>query len=249
MYEVFLIDRGADGVARLTMNRPEKLNAMHQLFFRELRAAMRELSDDPAVRAVVLTGAGRAFSAGGDIATFPALTDTGKARKHVELVFDAFHSIEVASVPVIAAVNGIAHGGGTEIICACDYVIASPAASFAFREAAHGLAPGFGLTKAPRKIGDAWTWRLASTAEVIDADTAREIGLVQEVVAAEGLLARAHALAATVAANPAPAVDSIKRHINRHSNADIQAAVEMTAVLFGTTESQANVQKFLNRNR
>ena len=246
-YEMFLVEVGTDGVARLTMNRPEKLNAMNAVFFRELIEVMAELSHDDAVRAVVLTGAGRAFSAGGDIATFPALVDVAAARRHVRLVFDAFHSVERARVPVIAAVNGIAHGGGTEIVCACDYVIAAPEASFGFREAAHGLAPGYGITKGPRKMGQAWTWRLASTAEVVAADVALQIGLVQEVVARDQLLVRAHELAAAVAANPVHAVDSIKQHLNRDSAGGLQAAVEMTGLLFGTEDSQRNVQAFLNR--
>ena len=134
-YETISVAK-ADGVAIVTMDRPEKLNAMNRTFFAELPAVMNELSADPQVSAAVLTGAGRAFSAGGDIAMFPALMDDISAvRPHLKAVFDAFHSIEKASVTVIGAVNGIAHGGGTEITLACDFAIASPAASFAFREA------------------------------------------------------------------------------------------------------------------
>ena len=249
-YEVFLVDRGDDGVATVTMNRPEKLNAMHPTFFRELIAVMADMSEDDAVGAVVLRGAGRAFSAGGDIATFPALCeDVDRARRHVRLVFDAFHAVERASVPVIAAIHGVAHGGGTELTCACDYAVASEDATFAFRESEHGLMPGFGVTKGPRKMGAAWTLRLATTAEIIDAATAWSIGLVQEVVEGGEPWVRAHELAAAMAAKPQSAVHSVKHHLNRATDDGLQAAVEATALLFATPAAQANVQRFLRRPR
>ncbi len=247
-YEVFLIERGDDGVAIVTMNRPHKLNAMHRLFFEELLAVMAELTADDSVRACVLTGAGRAFSAGGDIETFPALADVAAARKHVRLVFDAFHAVERASIPVIAAVNGIAHGGGTEISLACDYVIASAEhASFALREAGHGLMPGFGLTRGAQKLGNPTIFRLAGTAEVIDARRAYDIGLAQEVVPHAQLIDRALELARAFAVNPPTAVDAIKRFLNRYTDQGLNEAVETTALLFGTTDSQERVQTFLSQ--
>jgi enoyl-CoA hydratase len=113
-YETFAIERRPDGVAIVRMNRPEKLNAMNPAFFRELPAVLAELDADDEVDVCVLTGAGRAFSAGGDIASFQDLTDVPAYRRHLRLVYDAFHAVERAQVPVIAAVNGIAYGGGTE---------------------------------------------------------------------------------------------------------------------------------------
>jgi len=238
----------ADGVATVTMNRPEKLNAMNQTFFRELPVVMDELTADPDMSAAVLTGAGRAFSAGGDIAMFPALMDDVAAvRPHLKMVFDAFHSIERAGVVVIAAVNGIAHGGGTEITLACDFAFASTQASFAFREASLGLIPGFGLTRGPDVIGLPWTTRLATSAEVIDAGTAQSIGLVMEVLPPEELLARAHDVARSVAANSTTAVDTAKRFLRRNTDEGLAMAVESTALGYFTDDTEQAVQAFLNR--
>lgn len=248
-YETIAVER-RDGYAVVSMNRPEKLNAMNRTFFRELPRVMDELSADPDISAAVLTGAGRAFSAGGDIGMFPALMDDIAAvRPHLKLVFDAFHSIERASVVVIAAVNGVAHGGGTEITLACDFAIASDEASFAFREASLGLIPGFGLTRGPDVIGLPWTTRLATTAEVIDADTAARIGLVMDVVAPETLLADAERLAASVAANSTTAVDTAKRFLRRHTDEGLAMAVESTALGYFTEDAEVAVQQFLNRSR
>lgn len=240
----------AAGVATVTMNRPEKLNAMNRTFFRELPQVMDQLSADPDVSAAILTGAGRAFSAGGDIEMFPALMhDTDAVRPHLRMVFDAFHSIERASVVVIAAVNGIAHGGGTEITLACDFAFASSAASFAFREASLGLIPGFGLTRGPDVIGLPWTTRLATTAEVIDAETAMSIGLVMEVLPPDELLSHATVVAHAVAASSTTAVDTAKQLLRRHSGDGLAMAVESTALGYFTDDAERAVQAFLDRER
>jgi enoyl-CoA hydratase len=246
-YDTITVER-ADGVATVIMDRPEKLNAMNRKFFDELPLVMHELSADPVISAAVLTGRGRAFSAGGDIGMFPALMDDVAAvRPHLRAVFDAFHAIERSSVIVIAAVNGIAHGGGTEITLACDFAVASTEASFAFREASLGLIPGFGLTRGPDVIGLPWTTRLATTAEVISAETAREIGLVMEVTAPVDLLATAHEIAAAISANSTTAVDTAKRFLCRNTDEGLAMAVESTALGYFTDDTANAVQAFLNR--
>ena len=248
-YETMVVEI-TGGVATVTMNRPDKLNAMNRTFFRELPLVMDELTAHRDVSAAVLTGAGRAFSAGGDIGMFPALMDDVAAvRPHLKLVFDAFHSIERAGVVVIAAVNGVAHGGGTEITLACDYAFASTGASFALREASLGLIPGFGLTRGPDVIGLPWITRLATTAEVIDAATAKDIGLVMEVLEPDDLLTRAHEVAAMVAANSTTAVDTAKRFLRRNTDEGLAMAVESTAMGYFTDDAERAVQDFLNRTR
>ena len=240
----------ADGVATITMNRPEKLNAMNRTFFRELPQVMDELTANPDVSAAVLTGAGRAFSAGGDIGMFPALMDdVSAARPHLKLVFDAFHSIERSSVVVIAAVNGIAHGGGTEITLAFDFEFASTQATFALRDASLVMIPVFVLTRGPDLIGLPWITRLATTAEVIDAATAKEIGLVMEVLEPEGLLVRSHEVAAMVAANSTTAVDTAKRLLRRNTDEGLAMAVESTAMGYFTDDARRAVRGFLDRTR
>ena len=249
-FETMTVESAGDGVAVVTMNRPEKLNAMNRTFFLELPRVMEQLTADPNVTAAVLTGAGRAFSAGGDIEMFPALMhDTTKARPHLKMVFDAFHSIELSSVVVIGAVKGVAHGGGTEITLACDFAFASTDASFAFREASLGLIPGYGLTRGPAVIGLPWITRLATTAEVIDAHQAAAIGLVMEVVEPEDLLEHAMRSARAVAANSTNAVDTAKRFLRRHSAEGLAMAVESTALGYFTEDAETAVQAFLNRKR
>ena len=184
---MFRVDR-QDRVAIVTIDRPEKRNAMSPTFFRELPQVLDTLGREPSLRALVLTGAGEAFSAGGDIASFAELHGTAAVRRHLRLVFDAFHAVERAELPVIAAVNGIAFGGGTELTLACDLVVASERAQFSFKEATVGLIPGYGVVRGPAVIGRHWTRWLALTADVIDAPKALEIGLVQQVVPHEALL-------------------------------------------------------------
>ena len=245
-FEVFRVER-RDAVAVVWMNRPEKKNAMSPTFFRELPLVLAELGADPDVRALVLTGAGDAFSAGGDIASFHELRDLPAYRRHLRLVFDAFHAIERAELPVVAAVNGIAYGGGTEVILPCDIVIASERATFAFREATVGLQPGYGLVRGPDVIGRHWTRWLALTADIIDAEKALEIGLVQAVVPHDELLDEAVAIAGRIAANPAIAVRVGKQFVNRDTGLGLAETLEMTALLFTTADHKEGVAAFLER--
>jgi enoyl-CoA hydratase/carnithine racemase len=242
---VITVERHGDGTATVTLDRPEKLNAMHRAFFEQLAATMAELDGDPEVRAAVITGAGRAFSAGGDIESFELLTDVRAARDHLRVVFDALDSLTRCSAVVIAAVNGIAFGGGTELTLACDFALASTAATFGFKESAHNLMPGFGLVRGPEVIGRAWTERLALTAETIDAAAALRIGLVQEVVEPAALLPRARELASMIAANGPIAVEEIKAFVHRHHAAGLAEITEATALLFATDDHRIARDSFL----
>ena len=246
--ERFLLEKHAGRVAHLVINRPQKLNAMDRPFFDQLTELMGQLSSDTEVNCVVLRGEGRAFSAGGDIATFPALTESReRAEEHVGAVFAAFHSIQECAVPVIAAVHGIAHGGGLEITMACDMAIASTSARFAFREVDHGLMPGFGITRASQKIGLPWTMRMASTAEEVDATTAQEIGIVMNVVAEDDLISSAHDLASSIACHSRHALQAIKSHLNRDSGRGIAEAVIATAGTFEDGSTRRAIADFLSR--
>ncbi|MDR7303972.1 enoyl-CoA hydratase/isomerase family protein [Haloactinomyces albus] len=229
----------------LTMSRPEKLNAMDQTWFRQLREVMETIGNDGDVRAVVLTGEGRAFSAGGDIDMFHDLAgDVGRVRPHLRLVYDAFHAVERCAVPVIAAVNGIAFGGGTELALACDIVLAAESARFAFKEPTVGLTPGYGIVRGPEVMGRHWTRYLALTGRDIDAVRAERAGLVQEVHSDDVLLDRALSLAAEIAANPSLAVQVGKSFVNRDTGDGFNESVEATALLFGTDEHSNAVTAF-----
>ena len=243
--DLFVVERHGDGTATITLDRAEKLNAMNRAFFEQLRDVMTQLDQDADVRAAVITGAGRAFSAGGDLESFERLTDVRAARNHLRLVFDAFDSVSRCSTVVIAAVNGLAFGGGTELTLASDLAIASSTATFGFKEAMHNLMPGFGLVRGPEVIGRAWTQRLALTAETIDAVKALEIGLVQEVVEPVQLLPRARELAVQIAANGPIAVEEINAFMHRHHAAGLHEVTEATALLFSTDDHRIARDAFL----
>ena len=245
---MFEVQRHGDGTATVVIDRAEKLNAMNREFFDELPRLLAELDADPDVTAAVLTGAGRAFSAGGDIDSFHELTDVDAYRRHLRAVFDGFHAVERAETIVIAAVNGIAYGGGTELTLACDMAIASHNARFAFKEATMGLMPGFGVLRAPAAIGPGWARWMATTGDTIDATTAERIGLVQETVPHEALLDEALGVARRVAAHPPVAVRSAKHAINQNITAPgLAGAVEAIALLFSTDGHKERVRAFLEK--
>lgn len=240
-----LTDLG-DGVLQVTMNRPEKLNAMDQLWFAELTELMGRIGiDGDPTRAVVLTGTGRAFSAGGDIDMFADLGGRPElVRPHLRRVYDAFHAVERCAAPVVAAVQGIAYGGGTELTLACDMALAGAAARFSFKEVTVGLMPGFGVVRAPDAIGRAWTRRLTVTGETIGPATAERIGLVQQALPDDELLDAALTLARQIAANDPFAVQVGKAFLNRDTTTGYNESVEATALLFSTEAHARAVADF-----
>ena len=245
--ETLEIVRRGDGTALVTINRPDKLNAMNHAFFRELPEVMRELDDDRDVRVMVLTGAGKAFSAGGDIADFHALQGMPDYRRQVKMALECFLAIERAETVAIAAVNGLAFGGGTEITLACDVAFASERARFAFKEITLGLMPGYGLVRGPEVMGRAWTHWLTLSGDEVDAAKALEIGLVQQVSPAETLVEDALALAARMAAHPPLALRIAKRFINRNAPVAIAESIEATSFLQADPDTRARVRAFVER--
>jgi enoyl-CoA hydratase len=238
----------APGVALLTITRAEKLNAMDEQFFAELTAVMRSLGSDDGVRAAVLTGDGRAFSAGGDVATFLELDgDVTRVRPHLRRVVDAFTSVERCAVPVVAAVNGIAFGGGTELVLACDVVLAAESARFALKEPTMGLMPTYGIVRGPEVMGRNWTRLLALTGREIPAAVAERIGLVQEVHPDGELIDAAIGLAAEMAAHPPLAVQVAKAFLNREAFGGFAESTEATALLFAGNEHRAAAAAFESR--
>jgi len=187
-------------VALLVLDRPKALNALDSAMLRALAARCAELAGDGSVRAVVLTGEGRAFAAGADIAEMRG-HDALEAERFSRLGHATLAALEALAVPVIAAVNGYALGGGCELALACDWIYASERSRFGQPEVGLGLVPGFGgTTRLVRRVGPAWAKELVLSGEPIDAATALRIGLVQEVVEPGHQLARAVALAETIAA-------------------------------------------------
>lgn len=248
-FETFEVDTTTvQGVAVVSINRPEKLNAMNRTFFRELPMVMDALDQDSDVDVAILTGKGRAFSAGGDIETFAELDSVPAYRRHLRLVYDGFHSVERAQVPVIAAVNGLAFGGGMELTLTADLAIASDRAVFAFKEATVGLMPGYGVVRGPQVIGRRWTRRLAMTGEELEASRAKEIGLVEEVVAHHDLMEAAVDLATAIRRNASLGVRLAKQFINRDQGAPgLSESIEATALLFTTEDHKDRVNRFVRK--
>jgi enoyl-CoA hydratase len=183
--------------AVLTMNRPEALNALSLALERALKDAFRALSAEPDLRAIILTGRGRAFCAGVDL---KELARTGTAARDWLGGESLAEIIRACPVPVIAAVNGFAVTGGLELALLADFIIAAPAARFADTHARVGITPSWGLSQMlPRRIGEARARQMSFTGAFVDAGTALDWGLVNELVPADELMPRARAIATEIA--------------------------------------------------
>lgn len=238
-------------VATLTIDRPAKLNALASSFWGDLRASLAAFESDGRTRIVILTGAGeKAFSAGGDIAGFAEMRGQDVMRAFQHDAMAGFAAIERCRIPVMAAVNGLALGGGCELTLACDFAIASEQASFAMPEASLGLVPGFGAIRAPEVIGRAMAKYMVATAERISAQRAYEIGLVQEVVPHAALMTRAREIAAMVAANSPFALAIGKRLMNRQiDQAAFDHSIEAITVLQSSADRAEGVSAFLEKRK
>jgi 2-(1,2-epoxy-1,2-dihydrophenyl)acetyl-CoA isomerase len=221
----------AEGVLTLTLDRPEALNALDRPLKSELLAAFRAAAQDGAVRAVVLTGAGRAFCAGQDLRE-AGLSGAAIGREVRERYAPLILAIARLEKPVVAAVNGVAAGAGLSLALACDLRLASIAASFLCAFGRVGLVPDSGLSWfLPRLVGPGRAAEMVLTTEPVDAATAERIGLVNRVVAADALVAEAQALAARLAAGPPIALGLAKRALARGLVADLEAVLEYEAEL------------------
>jgi enoyl-CoA hydratase/carnithine racemase len=202
-------------VATITLDRPEKLNAMDRRMFGELEAAAASAADDPAVRAVVVTGAGRAFSSGLDVAEFAAMSDPAAAERVVADIQRAISAFELLPKPVVAAVNGLAFGGGLQLAIACDLRLASDRAGFASMEMRWAIVPDLGGTeRLPRLVGLGRAKELIFTGRPVGADEAVRIGLVNRVVPAHDLATEAAELAGGLASGPTLALGLAKQALN-----------------------------------
>lgn len=221
-------------IAIITMNRPKALNALNSETLKELDLVIETLEEDNEVYAVVLTGAGeKAFVAGADISEMKDLNEQ-QGREFGLLGNKVFRRLENLNKPVIAAINGFALGGGCELSMACDIRIASVKAKFGQPEAGLGITPGFGGTqRLPRIVGLGKAKELIYTCDIIKADEALRIGLVNKVVEAEALLDEARAMAKKIVLNAPIAVKLCKDAINRGMQVDIDEAIEIEAEDFG----------------
>jgi 2-(1,2-epoxy-1,2-dihydrophenyl)acetyl-CoA isomerase len=220
----------ADGVARLTLNRPDKLNSFTRRMHADLRDALAVIEGDPKIRAVVLSGAGRGFCAGQDLADLSfepgAMTDLGA------LIHDNFNPLirrlQALPKPVIAKVRGIAAGAGANLALACDLVVAGRSASFLQAFVNIGLLPDSGGTwLLPRTLGSARALGLAMLGEKLPAETAAQWGMIWKCVDDDRLDAEVDAMAARLATMPTRALAAIKSAIRAAATADLDAQLDL----------------------
>lgn len=201
----------------LTIDRPDRRNAIDRSLARLLGEAIRIAAGDPSVRGIVVTGSGEdTFIAGGDIRELDQLARSGSSGAEILDMFEDLRVIEQGDVPVIAAAQGDIFGGGCELLLLCDFVIVEEHATLAFRHAKMGLSPAWGgLTRLMERVGPLEATRLMLTADRIDAAEAHRIGLVNEVVPRGGARARAIALVNRIADNPRTTVSALKQALHR----------------------------------
>jgi len=243
-----------DGVATLSVNRPEKLNALDDHVVDQLHQAARFLEADELVRGIILTGAGaKAFVAGadiGDLATQGVLEGRRRALKGQAML----RAFETMGKPVLAAVNGYALGGGCELAMACHIRIASENARFGQPEVKLGITPGYGGTqRLPRIVGKGNALHLLLTGEQIDAAEALRIGLVSKVVPAEHLLAEADMVMRTILANGPLAVKLVMEAVDRGLEMTLEQGLALEADAFGlvaaTEDMKEGLTAFLEKRR
>lgn len=242
-----------DNIAVITMNRPEALNALSKAVFADLEAALDDVENDDDVYVVVITGAGRAFIAGADIAEMAPM-NVAEGLAFSELGNRLLMRVDMMEKPTIAAVNGFALGGGCEMALACDIRIASEKAKFGQPEVGLGIIPGFGGTqRMARIIGTGAAMELIYTADTIDANRAKEIGMVNYVVPAEELMDKTMEMAKKICTNAQKAIRVSKMAIRRGIDCDISTAVTYEALAFatcfGTEDQKEGMQAFLEKRK
>jgi enoyl-CoA hydratase len=250
-YQNLLVEATAP-VATVTVNRPKVLNALDETTLRELADAFVALGREPAVRCVILTGAGdKAFAAGADIAAMIDMTPP-QARALAERGHRMAAVMEAAPWPIIAAINGFALGGGLELALACDFALASSNAKLGMPEVSLGAIPGFGGTqRLARRIGPGRARELVYTGNVIGAADALALGLVNAVTEPAALVPTVRALAEKIASRGPLAVAAAKRAMHEGANLPLPQALALETELFGslfaTADRREGMQAFLEK--
>ena len=233
----------ADRIATITVNRPDKLNALSDATIAELGRAIDEARDRDDVAGVLLTGAGRAFVAGADIAELSSQS-SAEAKRRSRRGQEVFRRFETSPKPTVAAVNGFALGGGCELAMACHVRIASEQAKFGQPEVKLGIVPGYGGTqRLPRLIGKGRALQLLLTGEMIDAQEAYRIGLVNRIVPASELLAAAEGMLRQMLANAPLAVALCAEAVDRGLEMGLEEALVFEANQFGLLASTQDVSE------
>ena len=249
----FVILEKKDKAAIIRLNRPEALNSLNEQVLKDLDHAVDEAEADREVRVIVITGEGKAFAAGADIAAMSTMNEA-EAMAFGQLGQQVFRKIEMLDKPVIAAVNGYALGGGCELAMACDIRLASEKARFGQPEVKLGITPGYsGTQRLPRIVGKAKAMELILTGDQIKAAEAKEIGLVSKVTAPEELMEEALALAARIIQKAPLAVlyatKAIKEGLELDMDSGINVEAEFFAECFATEDQKEGMGAFLEHRQ
>jgi enoyl-CoA hydratase len=239
-----------EATATVTVSRPQALNALNSRFFQEMDALLEEMGRRDDVKVLIITGEGKAFAAGADIAEMVRKTQA-EGREFSQAGQRTFRRIELLPQPVVAAVNGFALGGGMELALACDIRISSSKAKFGQPEVNLGVIPGYAATqRLPRLIGLGNALSLLLTGEMITAEEALRMGLVQKVVEPELLMPAALELAKTIAAKGPRAVRLVKSVARRGLLMDLEAGCALESEMFGSlfeNEAAEGMRAFLEK--
>ena len=235
----------------MSINRPEALNALNTETLQDLDKAMEIIEKDEEIHIVILTGEGRAFVAGADIGEMKDM-DVFQAREFADLGLGVFRKIELMEKPIIAAINGFALGGGCELSMCCDIRIASEKAKFGQPEVGLGIIPGFaGTQRLSRLVGMGRAKELIFTTDMINAEEAYRIGLVNKVVPVDKLMEEALAMAKSISEKGQIAVRFAKTSINRGIDVDMETAMAIERDLFGlcfaTEDQKEGMTAFLEK--
>jgi enoyl-CoA hydratase len=253
-FKILQLELTDDGIAVVTINRPEAMNALNTLFFKEMDRMVEKLSQDPNVKVMVITGSGKAFVAGADIVEMVNKNpDEGSAFSRTGQ--HTFRSLEKMEIPVIAAINGFALGGGLELAMGCDVRIASSKAKFGQPEVNLGLIPGYAATqRLSRLVGLGDALYLLMSAEMIGAEDALRIGLVQKVFEPEQLMEEVMKIARNIASKGPQAVRKVKAVTRQGFLMDFDKGSELEAEQFGTlfgkgSQGEEGMKAFLEKRK
>lgn len=243
-----------NGITTITINRPSKLNALNKATIKELHDAFETANDDSSTKVIIITGSGeKAFVAGADISEFANFNvdNGGKlAAKGQELLFDF---VENLSTPVIAAVNGFALGGGLELAMAAHFRVASDNAKMGLPEVSLGVIPGYGGTqRLPQLVGKGRAMELIMTAGMIDANTAKDYGLVNHVVSQEELIPLAEKIASKIMRNSSVAISKAIKAVNANYKDGVngfETEIEQFGNCFGTEDFKEGTTAFLEKRK
>ena len=253
-YSHILFEADEDGIALVTVNRPDKLNALSGAVVVELQSAFERIADDPRIRAAILTGAGpKAFVAGADINELAALS-VFEARQYARRGQQTFRALEKSSKPSVAAVNGYALGGGLELAMACTVRFASENARLGQPEVKLGIIPGYGGTqRLPRLVGRGRALELLLSGEPVSAAEAHRMGLVNAVVAPAELLNYSREWLRKVLANGPLALGLVVEAVDLGLNCGIEDGLRFEAAAFGisaaTEDRREGTRAFLEKRR